>query len=101
MVADLEEAVATWRRAEARVYPSVMMNAALYEQYVTAVRAIAEELGDVHTDEELFVAWRERRDIALEVVSRSSPSMRSVMDLSALRDAAFAHRHRQITRERG
>ena len=33
MVADLEEAVATWRRAEARVYPSVMMNAALYEQY--------------------------------------------------------------------
>ena len=101
MVADLDEAVATWRRAEARVYPSVMMNAALYEQYVTAVRAIAEELGDVHTDEELFVAWRERRDIALEVVSRSSPSMRSVMDMSALRDAAFAHRHRQITRERG
>ena len=101
MVADLEEAVATWRRAEARVYPSVMMNAALYEQYVTAVRAIASELDDVHTDEELFVAWRERRNIALEVVSRSSPSMRSVMDLSALRDAAFAHRHRQITRERG
>jgi len=94
MVADLDEAVATWRRAEARVYPSVMMNAALYEQYVTAVRAIADELGDVHTDEELFVAWRERRDIALEVVSRSSPSMRSVMDMSALRDAAFAHRHR-------
>ena len=101
MVADLEEALATWRRAEARIYPTVMMNAALYEQYVTAVRAIAEELADAHTDEELFVAWRERRDIALDVVSRTAPSMRAVMDLTALRDAAFCHRHRQITRERG
>jgi hypothetical protein len=101
MVADLEEAVATWRRAEARVYPSVMVNAALYEQYVMAVRAIAEELSDVRTDEELYNAWRERKDIALEVVGRTAPSMRAVMDLSALRDAAFCHRHRQLTRERG
>jgi hypothetical protein len=101
MVADLEEAVATWRRAEARVYPSVMHNATLYEQYVLAVRAIAEELGDVRTDEELFVAWRERPDIALQVLSRTAPSMRAVMDPTALRDAAFAHRHRQLTRERG
>ena len=101
MVADLAEAVATWRRAEARIYPTVMMNAALYEQYVTAVRAIAEELADAHTDEELFVAWRQRRDIALDVVSRTAPSMRAVMDLTSLRDAAFCHRHRQITRERG
>jgi hypothetical protein len=101
MVADLEEAVATWRRAEARVYPSVMNNATLYEQYVLAVRAIADELGDVRTDEDLFVAWRERPDIALEVLARTAPSMRAVMDPTALRDAAFAHRHRQLTRERG
>jgi hypothetical protein len=101
MVADLEEAVATWRRAEARVYPSVMVNAALYEQYVMAVRAIAEELSDVRSDEELYEAWRERKDIALEVVGRTAPSMRAVMDLGALRDAAFCHRHRQLTRERG
>jgi hypothetical protein len=101
MVADLQEAVATWRRAEARVYPSVMHNAALYEQYVLAVRAIADELEDVRTDEELYAAWRERPDIALEVLARTAPSMRSVMDPTALRDAAFCHRHRQLTRERG
>jgi hypothetical protein len=101
MVADLDEAVATWRRAEARVYPSVMHNATLYEQYVLAVRAIAEELGDVRTDEELYAAWRERPDIALEVLARTAPSMRAVMDPTALRDAAFAHRHRQLTRDRG
>lgn len=101
MVLDREEAVAAWRRAEARVYPSVMVNAALYEQYLTTVRAIAEELRDARTEDELVVAWDERRDVALEVVSRSAPSMRSFMDLTAVRDAAFAHRHREITRERG
>jgi hypothetical protein len=101
MVLDREEAVAAWRRAEARVYPSVMVNAALYEQYLSTVRAIAEELGDVRTEDDLLVAWQERRDIALEVVSRAAPSMRSFMDLGAVRDAAFAHRHRQITREQG
>lgn len=101
MVLDREQAVAAWRRAEALVYPSVMVNAALYEQYLTTVRAIADELRDVRTEDELVVAWDERRDIALEVVSRSAPSMRSFMDLNAVRDAAFAHRHRQITRERG
>jgi hypothetical protein len=101
MVLDREQAVAAWRRAEALVYPSVMVNAALYEQYLVTVRAVADELRDVHTEDDLVVAWDERRDIALEVVSRTAPSMRSFMDLGALRDAAFAHRHRQITRERG
>jgi hypothetical protein len=101
MVLDREQAVASWRRAEARVYPSVMVNAALYEQYLLTVRAIAEELGDVRTEDDLVLAWQERRDIALEVVSRTAPSMRSFMDIGAVRDAAFAHRHRQITRERG
>jgi hypothetical protein len=101
MVLDREEAVAAWRRAEALVYPSVMVNAGLYEQYLTTVRAVADELGDVRTDDDLVVAWHERRDIATEVVARTAPSMRSFMDLGALRDAAFAHRHRQITRERG
>jgi hypothetical protein len=101
MVLDREQAVAAWRRAEALVYPSVMVNAALYEQYLATVRAIAEELRDVHSEDDLVVAWDERRDIALEVVARSAPSMRSFMDLGAVRDAAFAHRHRQITRERG
>ena len=95
------DAIAAWRRAEAAVYPSVMVNATLYEQYVTAVRAVAEELSDVRTDDELVAAWHERHDIAHEVLARSAPSMRSLMDAVALRDAAFCHRHRALTRERG
>ena len=51
-------------------------------------------------DEGLVEAWHERRDVAAEVVARSAPSMRAFMDVTALRDAAFCHRHRQLTRER-
>jgi hypothetical protein len=98
---DHDAVVAAWRRAEAQVYPTVMVNAGLYEQYIMMVRAIAEELRDVRTDDELVQAWHERREVASEVVARTAPSMRSFMDLGALRDAAFCHRHRQLTRERG
>jgi hypothetical protein len=101
VVVDRAEAIAAWRRAEARVYPSVMVNATLYQQYVAAVRAVAEELGDVRTDDDLVLAWHERREVANEVVARTAPSMRSFMDLGAVRDAAFCHRHRELTRERG
>jgi hypothetical protein len=100
MLTDRDEVLAVWRRAEASVYPSVMVNAALYEQYVTTVRAVAEELGDVRTHDDLVEAWHERRDVAVEVVARNAPTMRAFMDLAALRDAAFCHRHRQLTRER-
>jgi hypothetical protein len=98
---DREDAIATWRRAEARIYPSVMHNPTIYEQYIAVVRAIVEELADVRTDDDLVTAWHERRDIATAVIERSPPSMRAIMDLTAVRDAAFCHRHREITRERG
>ncbi len=98
---DQQDAIATWRRAESRVYPSVMHNPTIYEQYIAVVRAIAEELSDVRREEDLVTAWHERRDIATAVIERSPPTMRAVMDMEAVRDAAFCHRHREITRERG
>src|SRR3954470_19358618 len=88
-----------WRRAEARVYPSVMVNAELYQQYIGVVRAVAEELRDVRTEDDLVVAWAERGALVRAVVSRSPPPMLALMDQSAIRDAAFCHRHREITRE--
>ena len=83
------------------MYPSVMHNATIYEQYIAVVRAIAEELEDVRTEDDLVTAWHERRDIATAVIERSPPTMRAVMDMQAVRDAAFCHRHREITRQRG
>jgi hypothetical protein len=100
-VLDREAAIAAWRRAEARIYPSVMLNADLYQQYIGLVRAIAELLEDVRTEAELVAAWNERRELVQEAVSRSTPSMLALMDREAVRDAAFCHRHREITREQG
>ena len=98
---DRDGAVAAWRRAEGRIYPSVMMNAALYQEYVAVVQGIAEELADVRSEDDLVVAWHERRDLARMVIDRLAPSMAQLMDRDAVRDAAFCHRHREVTREMG
>ena len=94
-------ALAAWRRAEAAVYPSVMVNATLYQQYIQVVRAIVDELGDVRTEDDLVAAWEERRGLGNEIVQRLSPSMGMMMDQAAVTDAAFCQRHREITREHG
>jgi hypothetical protein len=101
LVLDREAAIAAWRRAEARIYPTVMVNATLYQQYIEVVRAIADELRDVHTEDDLVRAWHERTDIVDEAVSGSAVPMLALMDLDAVRDAAFCHRHREVTREHG
>jgi hypothetical protein len=101
LVLDREAAIAAWRRAESRIYPSVMLNADLYQQYIGLVRGVAELLEDVRTEDELVAAWNERRELVQEAVSRSTPSMLALMDREAVRDAAFCHRHREITREQG
>jgi hypothetical protein len=101
LVLDRDGAVSAWRRAEGRIYPSVMMNAALYQEYVAVVQGIAEELRDVRSEDDLVVAWHERRDLARMVIDRLAPSMAQLMDRDAVRDAAFCHRHREVTREHG
>ena len=101
LVLDREAAIDAWRRAEARIYPSVMVNATLYQEYIGVVRAVAEELADVHSEDDLVAAWHERGDVVREVVSRSAPPMLALMDLKSVYDAAFCHRHREITREQG
>ena len=101
LVLDRGAAIAAWRRGEARVYPSVMVNAELYQEYIGVVRAVAELLGDVRTEDDLVTAWGERRELVREAISRSPPPLLSFMDQEAVRDAAFCHRHREITREQG
>ena len=51
--AERDAAIAAWRRAEARVYPSVMVNATLYQQYIGMVRAVADDLGEVRSEDDL------------------------------------------------
>jgi hypothetical protein len=96
---DRDQAVAAWRRAEAVVYPSVMVNAVLYQQYIRVVRAITDELRDVHSEEQLVQTWHEQRGLGADTVKRLSPSMATLMDVDAVRDAAFCQRHRETQRE--
>jgi hypothetical protein len=96
---DRAAAIAAWRRAEATVYPSVMVNAVLYEQYIHMVRAVVEQLRDVRTEQDLVRTWHEQRGLGAETVNRLSPSMAALMDADAVRDAAFCQRHREWTRE--
>jgi hypothetical protein len=100
-VLDRDAVIDAWRRAEAKIYPSVMVNATLYQEYIGVVRAVAAELSDVRTEEDLLAAWHERGEVVREVVSRSAPPMLGLMDLGAVYDAAFCHRHREITRQQG
>src|SRR6201991_3520676 len=101
LVLDRDAAVGQWRKAESRIYPSGMVNAELYQQYIGVVRAVASELLDVKTEDDLVAAWHERRELVREVVSRDMPPMLALMDLGAVFDAAFCHRHRELTREQG
>ncbi len=96
---DRDTAVAAWRRAESVIYPSAMINAVLYEQYLGVVRAIVEQLRDVHTERELVQTWHEQRGLGTDTVRRLSPSMAAMMDPEAVRDAAFCQRHRETMRE--
>lgn len=98
-VRDREAAVAAWRRAEAIVYPSVMVNAVLYEQYIRVVRAILDDLRDVQSEDDLVRTWQEQRGLGAEAVRRMAPSMGSLMNVEAVRDAAFCQRHRETMRE--
>jgi hypothetical protein len=96
-----DEAIAVWRHAESIVYPSVMVNADLYQQYIQVVRAISAELRDVHTEDDLVRTWHEQRGLGVEIVGRLSPSMAMLMNVDAVRDAAFCTRHREVLREHG
>jgi hypothetical protein len=97
----LAAAVEAWRRAEARIYPSVMVNATLYQQYIGVVRTVVDELGDVQTEEDLVDAWVEQAGLGADAIRRQAPSMAAMMDAASVRDAAFCQRHREITREHG
>jgi hypothetical protein len=83
------------------VYPSVMVDATLYQQYVQVVREIVDTLHDIQTEDDLVRTWHEERELGRETLTRMAPSMASLMDPEAVRDAAFCQRHREITRERG
>ena len=72
-----EELVLAWRRGEERLYPVVMVRPELYERYIVLVRAIADELRPVESEEELMKAYREQPRLADEVAASRTTSFSS------------------------
>ena len=55
----------------------------------------------MRTEDDLVTPGASGATLVREAISRSAPPLLALMDLEAVRDAAFCHRHREITREQG
>jgi hypothetical protein len=75
-----------------------MVRPELYERYIVLVRAIADELRPVESEEELMKAYREQPRLADEVAERLELPAHE-LDLGLARDAAFCLRHRDLVGE--
>ncbi len=93
-----DEFLLAWRRGEERLYPVVMVRPELYERYVWLVRAIADELGEVRSEEALVSTYLERPRLAEDVATRLELPA-GELDLALARDAAFCLRHRDLVGE--
>jgi hypothetical protein len=86
--------VARWREAEAKIYPLVMVDPALYEAAVVAVGALSRgALARCRTEAELFAIDTEQ--LVAEVRAADSGAIDSAVSkgvpLTAMCEAALAH----------
>ena len=89
------ELVQRWNLAERRLYPVVMARPDLYERYLTLVRALADDLGDVSTPEALAAAFGEAVARAGRAAAQAGVRTEE-LDLGVAAGAAFAVRYREI-----
>ncbi len=94
----MDELIAGWRAAEARLYPLVMAQPELYELYVAVVRAVADHLGSARTPQQLAEAFGGRAAI-LEAVVASHGFATDELDLELVAEAAFSLRYREVVTE--
>jgi len=94
----MDELVAGWRAAEARLYPLVMAQPELYERYLAVVRAVADDLRSARTPEQLAEAFGGRAAI-LESVVASKGFASEGLDLELVAQAAFGLRYQEVVME--
>jgi hypothetical protein len=91
----MDELIAGWTAAEARLYPLVMAQPELYQRCVAVVRAVADDLGYARTPEQLSEAFGGRAAI-LESVVASQGFATDGLDLQLVGQAAFGLRYREV-----
>ncbi len=97
-MAELEEALRSWRAAEEKLYPVVMLRPDVYQRYVELVRAVADELWSFVTPESLAQAYGRAPEIVAVVIARFGASVDD-MDVGLLAGAAFSLRYREVLAE--
>jgi hypothetical protein len=89
------ELVERWNVAERRLYPVVLARPDLYERYLTLVRLMADDLGELSTPEALAAAFGEAMARAARTAARGGISTHG-LDLEVAAGAAFALRYREV-----
>ena len=88
-----------WRAAESRLYPIVFVDPPKYELYLRLVRAVADDLKDRSTAEQLAEAYAGGSRLLADAVDRLSVAG-SPIDKELVLDAAFQARYRELRAER-
>ena len=98
MSTDIASLVAGWRDAERRLYPLVLSDPGLYERCLLLIRAVADELHDATTVDELAQRFEGAgSDLAIAVARRHGISTED-LDTATLALAGFSIRHAEILR---
>lgn len=98
MADDLKALVARWRTDEDRLYPMVMVAPDRYQQYLTLVRAVADELSSIHSPRQLAEAFADSMGI-VEAAAKTRAIQFEVLDIDMVAGAAFSLRYREILEE--
>jgi hypothetical protein len=91
----IEELLAVWEEAEARLYPVAMTRPEVYARALTLVHEIVAELAPYTDVEGLEEAFEDAAGISVRAIERSGVSTHGV-DVGLAASAAFAMRYRAI-----
>jgi hypothetical protein len=95
----MDELIRKWEEAERRLYPSMVAQPEVVAGSMQLVRAVADDLGSVHSQEELAEAWGRATELAESAARGLGMKTEAAADLELVAGAAFALRHRELMAE--
>ena len=96
----LEALARQWQAASDQVFTSALSDPAAYIRATRLVGAVVADLRTRgHGREALLEAWREHREVIVQVASDDDLLTTEGLDLTAVAGAAFAMRHREVAHD--
>ncbi|MGH2593329.1 MAG: hypothetical protein ACRDGG_07430 [Anaerolineae bacterium] len=95
-IAKLDQLAPAWRRAESKVSSLLLLDEALYSQYLDLIRALADALADVLTLPDLVTSYELNDGWVREVAEEIGIREERMLDLQVAKDAAYAWRYREV-----